>query len=62
MTEQDEWTEDDVLEIVSDPFYCLATPPMLTEDEWVAVNVKAISDVGAERWLRYLLAVLKKRS
>jgi hypothetical protein len=34
-------------------------PPMVTEDQWVAANTGLIGELGAEAYLRRLLAVLK---
>jgi hypothetical protein len=62
-----EWTEDDVRRLAMNPFYaitiepelCEPHEPMVTEDQWVAANVRMIGDLGAEGYLRTLLDVLK---
>ena len=53
--------------MVINPFYAiqiepaLAEPhePLVSEDQWVAANVKVLEEIGAEAYLRSLLSVLK---
>jgi hypothetical protein len=60
-------TEDDVRRMLLNPFYAIEIAPilagphetMVSEDQWVAANVKLIQEIGAEAWLRELLTVLK---
>ena len=62
-----QWTEEDVARMIVNPFYaitidqtlCLDHEPLVTRDEWVMANVKAIRELGAERYLRLLLDVLE---
>ncbi|MCA1681459.1 MAG: SEC-C domain-containing protein [Actinobacteria bacterium] len=59
------WEPADVAALIVNPFYAiqldpahLKRTPTQTEDEWVAQNVSAIANLGAERWLLRLLANL----
>ena len=62
-----EWTPGDVNAMVINPFYAieiepsLAEPhePLVSEDQWVAANIKVLEDIGAEAYFRSLLSVLK---
>jgi hypothetical protein len=38
---------------------CCRNKPLVTEDEWVAANVKQIEDMRPEAYLRSLLSILK---
>jgi len=42
-----------------DSMFAAEHPPLIGRDMWVDVNVKQIRNMGAERWLRHLLDVLK---
>ena len=61
------WTPGDVTGIVGNPFYAITVDemftvphePMLSEDEWIAANVKLIKQLGPGAWLRNLLSILK---
>jgi hypothetical protein len=60
-------TAEDVFALLVNPFYAINIAPMLaepheplmSEDKWVAANVKLIENEGAEAYLRTLLSVLK---
>jgi hypothetical protein len=60
-------TPGDVVALMCNPTYaieldeqlCVPHEPILDEDTWVAANVRAIEEIGAEAWLRNLLSVLK---
>lgn len=62
-----DWTPGDVAALITNPFYAinidprLAEPhdPLISEDEWIAANLKEIEEQGAEAYLRNLLSVLK---
>jgi hypothetical protein len=62
-----EWTPGDVNAMAINPFYAiqiepsLAEPhePLVSEDQWVAANIKVLDEIGAEAYLRSLLSVLK---
>jgi hypothetical protein len=62
-----DWTPGDVSAILTNPFYAIEFDPglcepheaLVGEDDWVAANVRAIEEQGAEAWLRTLLDVLK---
>jgi len=61
------WTPELVAKLMANPFYAidiapeLALPhePILSEEMWVAANVRAIEEIGAEAWLQNLLSVLQ---
>jgi len=60
-------TAADVMAIQINPFYVIelhedlfvAHPPLADKEGWVAANVSIIAEIGAEEFLRKLLAVLK---
>jgi hypothetical protein len=62
-----DWTPAQVTGIIGNPFYAINIapvlaephPPLISEDQWVANNVKLIEDVGPEAYLRNLLSILK---
>jgi len=62
-----EWTEDDVRRVTMNPFYAITVAPIfcephetiVSEDQWVAANVRLIEEEGAEAYLRRLLDLLK---
>jgi hypothetical protein len=63
----EEPTPGDINVMLSNPFYAieidpiLAEPhePLVSEDQWIAANIKMIEDLGAEPYLRNLLSILK---
>lgn len=63
----DEWTPGDIGALIGNPFYAinidpaLAEPhePLISEEQWIAANVKQIEDLGADVYLRNLLSILK---
>lgn len=67
MGSQDDWTPGDVVGMIANPFYAinfdegLSLPhePMISEDDWIKANVKLISELGPEPYLRNLLSILK---
>lgn len=67
MSDDDEWTPDNVTSMIANPFYAiniderLAVPhePLISEDDWVEANVRLVEELGAEPYLRNLLSVLK---
>jgi hypothetical protein len=62
-----QWTADDVLRIVVNPFYTLTVAaalvddhePRMSEDEWIATNSSALEQ-DPLAWLRRLLRLLQK--
>jgi hypothetical protein len=61
------WVPSDIARMLMNPFYAidinpsLALPhePLISEEEWIAVNLQMIADIGPESFLRTLLHVLK---
>lgn len=59
--------EQDTKEIYINPFYAINIEPslfakhevMVSEEQWVEVNVKLIDELGAKEWLTQLLHILK---
>ena len=57
---------DDVTRMLINPFYAIqidrtfAMPhkPLVSEQDWIAANVRLIDEMGPEKWLRVLLATL----
>ena len=60
-------TAADVSGLIGNPFYAINIDPVLaqphelliSEDQWIAANVKQIQDLGPEAYLRSLLSILK---
>lgn len=61
-------SEDELKQVLASPFYCLERihpvfaethEPLVSEEQWIAANVQSIKELGAEEWLKTLLAVLK---
>lgn len=61
------WVASDLVKLLVNPIYAieidphLATPhePLVSEEEWIAVNLRFISEAGPEAFLRTVLNVLK---
>ena len=59
--------DDTALRILTNPFYAVNMPPimsephetMITEDQFIAVGSKLISQIGPEKYLKNLLENLK---
>ena len=45
--------------ITLDPGLFGEHPPLVSEDQWVEANLRLISELGTEAYLRQLLAALK---
>lgn len=66
MTDGRRWEVGDVTAIIVNPFYAieihrsLGRPHelVLTEEEWIVANERAIEELGAAMWLDHLLAAL----
>lgn len=55
-----QWTVNDVQRVISDPRTAGVGgwPAIISENDWVAANVRMIAEMGADRYLRTLLAGL----
>jgi hypothetical protein len=61
------WSEDDVAAMLINPVYAVSINPdlvgrhesIVTKERWIQANKRLIEEVGAEQWLRRLLAVLE---
>jgi hypothetical protein len=42
------------------PMYCLSTPPVISEGQWIEANAKLIRQFGPEVYLRQLLDTMKQ--
>ena len=62
-----DWTPADVSGLIGNPFYAINIDPVLanphelplSEEQWIAANVRQIQDLGPETYLRNLLSILK---
>ncbi|MGH3804059.1 MAG: hypothetical protein ACRDTD_28785 [Pseudonocardiaceae bacterium] len=62
-----QWDADDVTAILINPVYAISIdpgllgehPPLVSEDQWIAANRRLLDEMGADRYLRQLLDVLK---
>ena len=62
-----DWTLADVTAVIGNPIYAINIAPVLaephplliSEDQWVATNIKLIKDLGPHAYLRNLLPILK---
>jgi len=60
-------TEDDVTDLLINPVYAVSIDPDLAgkheaivpKRRWIDANKRLIDEIGAEEWLRRLLAVLE---
>ena len=61
------WVPSDIARMLMNPFYAIDIDPSLTlpheplvsEEEWIAANLRMIADIGPESFLRTLLHILK---
>jgi hypothetical protein len=59
--------EDDVTDMLINPIYAVSIDPdlmgshepIVSKERWIEANEKLIDEIGAETWLRRLLAVLE---
>jgi len=56
----DDWNSDGVRKVLINPMYCLSTPPVISEGQWIAANAKLIRGLGPEAYLRQLLDTMKQ--
>jgi hypothetical protein len=54
-----EWGTEDVRKVLANPMYCLSTPPVISEGQWIEANAKLIRELGPEVYLRHLLDAIK---
>jgi hypothetical protein len=55
-----DWRPEDVRKVLANPMYCLSTPPVISEGQWIEANAKLIRELGPEAYLRQLLDVIKE--
>ena len=63
----DEWTPGDLSAVLSNPFYAIDIDPglavphekVLSEEDWIRVNIRLIEQLGPEAYLRNLLSALR---
>jgi hypothetical protein len=59
---RDKWSAEDVAKVISNPVYTGVGqyPRVIDDDTWVAANKRMVEEMGAEAYLRRLLAVLRE--
>ncbi|AXC09707.1 hypothetical protein ACPOL_0324 [Acidisarcina polymorpha] len=57
---KNDWTSEDVRNILLNPKYCLSTPPVISEGQWIEANARLIRELGPEIYLRQLLDTMKE--
>ena len=55
-----EWSSEDVRKVLINPMYCLSTPPVIGEGQWIEANARLIRELGPETYLRQLLDTIKE--
>ena len=55
-----DWTSEDVRKVLANPMYCLSTPPVISEGQWIEANARLIRELGPEAYLRQLLDTMKQ--
>lgn len=55
----EKWTPEAVTRVLMDPRYCLSTPALVTDEQWIAANAKLIEQMGSETYFATLLSVLR---
>ena len=63
-----EWTSDELVGLVINPFYAITIAedltiehsPLVSREAWIEANTKLIGELGAQAWLEKLLTVLEK--
>jgi hypothetical protein len=55
-----EWASEDVRKVLINPMYCLSTPPVVSEGQWIEANARLIRELGPETYLRQLLDTIKE--
>jgi hypothetical protein len=62
----EEWDEETVRMVLANPYNCLSVgpnwdlhQPTISEDEWIKANVRLIGEIGADKWLKFLLENLR---
>jgi hypothetical protein len=54
-----ELSSEDVRKFLINPMYCLSTPPVIGERQWIEANARLIRELGPETYLRQLLDTIK---
>jgi hypothetical protein len=57
---KDNWTPEEVRKVLGKPMYCLSTPPVISEGQWIEANARLIREMGPEAYLRQLLDIIKE--
>ena len=47
----DKWTSENVRKVLANPMYCLSSPPVISEGQWIEANAKLIRDLGPEAYI-----------
>ena len=55
-----EWASEDLRKVLINPMYCLSTPPVVSEGQWIEANARLIRELGPETYLRQLLDTIKE--
>ena len=55
-----DWTPEEVRKVLGNPMYCLSTPPVISEGQWIEANARLIREMGPEAYLRQLLDTIKE--
>ena len=63
-----EWTSDELVGLVINPFYAITIAedltiehaPLVSREAWIEANTQQIGELGAQAWLEKLLTVLEK--
>jgi hypothetical protein len=59
--------EQEVTKMLINPYYAVnfdpslidEHPPIISEGDWIKANLKLMDEVGAQKWLEHLLAILQ---
>ena len=60
--------ENDVKDLFINPYYAITVAPvlatehepMVSEEQWIKVNLELMEQMGSEAWLKQLLTTLKR--
>lgn len=60
----EQWTPEMVQKMIMDPrnVGLGPYPPVIPEEDWIASNVKVLKELGPEKYLRQMIALLREAS
>jgi len=62
MADDDKWTEEKVMDVITNPIYT-GVPPfprLVSDDDWIESNLRLMDEYGKKKVLRSMLKILRE--